>query len=113
MTVQTIEPGTKTAVVQPGETEASMLGRFVTLLTPLFAMLSGAIAAWVAERIPGVELDQAQVAAFMVVAATSALATAWKWLQGLQQHERLVAEGRARALKPASAPQATRARPLG
>jgi hypothetical protein len=101
------------AVVQPGETENSMIGRFVALLTPIFAVLAGAVAGWVAEKIPGVQLDQTQVAAFMVVASTSALTAAWKWLHGLQQHERLVADGKAKALQPGTAPKAADARVLG
>ena len=106
MTVQTNASSSDMAVVQPSETENSMIGRFVALLTPIFAVLAGAVAAWVAEKIPGVALDQTQIAAFMVVASTSALTAAWKWLHGLQQHERLVAEGKAKAIKPGNAPEA-------
>ena len=73
-------------------TEASLLPRFVTIITPFFAIAAGWIAAWVADH-TGIQLDQAQIAAFMVTAATSALVASWKWLSGWQQHERLVAQG--------------------
>ncbi|WP_187438083.1 hypothetical protein [Actinomadura decatromicini] len=33
--------------------------------------------------------------AFMVAGATAALGAGWKWLQGWQQHESYVAEGKA------------------
>ena len=106
MTLQANAPASEMAVVQPSETENSMIGRFVALLTPIFAALAGVLAGWVANMIPGVVLDQSQIAAFMVVVSTSALTAAWKWLHGLQQHERLVAEGKARAMKPGIAPEA-------
>jgi hypothetical protein len=103
--LQTDASALEAAVVQPGETENSIIGRFVALLTPVFALLAGAVAAWVAKKIPGADLDQAQVTAFMVVVSTSALTAAWKWLHGLQQHERLVAEGRAQAIRPGNPPE--------
>ena len=112
MTLQTTAPPSQMAVVQPSETENSLIGRFVALFTPIFAVVAGAIAAWVAQQIPGVALDQTQIVAFMVVASTSALTAAWKWLQGLQQHERLVAEGKAKAIKPGAAPEAVRTTPI-
>lgn len=73
-------------------TEASLLPRFVALLTPLFAIVSGTIANWVAQH-TGAHLDQGQMSAFMVTASTTALAASWKWLHGWQQHELLVAQG--------------------
>lgn len=74
------------------QTEASLLPRFVALLTPVFAILSGWAAAWVAQH-TGAKLDQTQVVSFMVAAGTAALGAAWKWLQGWQQHEQRVADG--------------------
>lgn len=73
-------------------TEASLLPRLVTLLTPLFAVGAGWVGSWVAQH-TGAELDQTQIVAFMVVAATCALGAALKWLHGWQQHEMLVARG--------------------
>lgn len=49
-------------------------------------------AAWVAGKTE-VQLDDVQISAFMVTVATSALASAWKWFTGWQQHELLVAHG--------------------
>lgn len=75
-----------------GASEASLLPRFVTLLTPLFAVAAGWIGSWVAQH-TGAQMDQTQVLAFMVVAASSAIGAALKWLHGWQQHEVLVAQG--------------------
>ncbi|MUN35445.1 hypothetical protein [Actinomadura litoris] len=83
------------------ETEASWLGRLVALFTPVFSVAAGWFAGLIAEIVPGAELDQTQLTTFMVAAMTAALATAWKWLQGWQQHERLVAEGKAVPVKSA------------
>jgi hypothetical protein len=74
-------------------TEASLLPRFVALLTPFFAIFAGAVAAYAAKHFSGVALDQTQVVAFMIAASSAALTAAWKWLQGWQQHEALVAAG--------------------
>jgi hypothetical protein len=85
--------------VQEGvETEDSWLPRIVAILTPFFAMAAGWLAAWVADH-TGVQLDQAQITAFMVAVALSALGASWKWLTGWQQHERLVAQGLAVPVK--------------
>jgi len=73
--------------------EASMLGRFVALLTPVFAIVAGWVAGLVAQVIPGAHLDQNQIVAFMAAAAVSVITAGWKWLQGWQQHEQLVAQG--------------------
>ncbi len=75
--------------------ETSLLGRFVALLTPVFVVAAAWVAGAVAQAVPGAHLDQTQLVTFMVAAATAALTAAWKWLQGWQQHERMVAEGKA------------------
>jgi hypothetical protein len=72
-----------------------MIARGVTLLTPVFAVAAGWLAGVVAKAVPGAHLDKNQVVTFMVAAATAALTAAWKWMQGWQQHERLVAAGQA------------------
>ena len=87
-------------------TEGSLAGRFVALLSPVFAIAAGWVAGRVATIVPGAHLDQTQIVSFMVVASTSALTAAWKWLQGWQQHERLVAQGQVAPRKAASAPAA-------
>lgn len=84
---------------QGPEGEASWLGRGVALFTPVFAVAAGWLAGVVAQVVPGAHLDESQVTAFMVAATTAALGAGWKWLQGWQQHERFVAEGKAAPLK--------------
>ena len=59
----------------------------------------------VAKAVPGVTLDRGQIVAFMVAVSTAALGSGWKWLQGWQQHELLVAEGKAAARKLPPAPK--------
>ena len=64
------------------------MNRIVVLLTPLFAALAGAAASWLAENFPGSpQIDETQLTALIVAAATSALAMAAKWLHGWQKHE--------------------------
>jgi hypothetical protein len=74
-------------------TEASLIGRFVAILTPVFAVAAGWFAGVIAQAVPGAHLDQNQIVAFMTAAAVSAITAGWKWLQGWQQHEALVAQG--------------------
>ncbi|WP_157610315.1 hypothetical protein [Spirillospora albida] len=81
------------------QSEGSWIGRGVALFTPVFAVASGWLAGLVAQVVPGAHLDESQVTAFMVAAMTAALGSGWKWLQGWQQHERLVAEGKAQPVK--------------
>jgi hypothetical protein len=77
----------------------------VALLTPFFALAAGWIAGVVAEIVPGVDLDEGQIVAFMIAVTTAVLGASWKWLQGWQQHERLVATTDAKPRKKASAPK--------
>jgi hypothetical protein len=100
-----LNPPLNAAVMPPpaaagNPTEASFIGRFVALLTPIFVIAAGTIAGYVAKHFSGVALDQTQIVALMIAAATAALSAAWKWLQGWQQHEQLVAAGMARPRKP-------------
>ncbi|HTU31463.1 MAG TPA: hypothetical protein VMF07_18880 [Solirubrobacteraceae bacterium] len=74
--------------------EAALIGRFVTIITPFFTLFAGWLAGVVAHAIPGLNLDRGQVVAFMVTASTATLTAAWKWLEGWQQHEQNVAEGK-------------------
>jgi hypothetical protein len=82
------------AVPSSAPTEASLISRFVAILTPVFAVAAGWLAGVIAQAVPGAHLDQNQVVAFMTAAAVSAIAAGWKWLQGWQQHEALVAQGK-------------------
>ena len=81
------------AVPSSAPTEASLIGRLVAILTPVFAVIAGWVAGLVAQAVPGAHLDQNQIVAFMTAAAVSAMTAGWKWLQGWQQHEALVAQG--------------------
>jgi len=81
------------AVPSSAPTEASLISRFVAILTPVFAVAAGWSAGVIAQAVPGAHLDQNQIVAFMTAAAVSAIAAGWKWLQGWQQHEALVAQG--------------------
>jgi hypothetical protein len=81
------------AVPSSAPTEASMISRFVAIFTPVFAVAAGWFAGVIAQAVPGAHLNQNQIVAFMTAAAVSALTAGWKWLQGWQQHEALVAQG--------------------
>ncbi len=81
-------------------TETSLIGRFVAILTPVFAIAAGWLAGVVAKAVPGAHLNQAEIVSFMVAASASVIAAAWKWLQGWQQHEQLVADGKAQPVNP-------------
>jgi hypothetical protein len=62
--------------------------RIVALLTPLvFAPLAGAIAAWVAENAPGVEVSASALEEIFIAGALIALAPAVQWLHGWQKYE--------------------------
>lgn len=81
------------------QAEGSLIGRFVAIITPFFALFSGWLAGVVAKAVPGVSLDKGQIVAFMVTVATATLTAAWKWLQGWQQHEQNVADGKSPPVK--------------
>ena len=81
------------AVPSSAPTEASMISRFVAIFIPVFAVAAGWFAGVIAQAVPGAHLDQNQIVAFMTAAAVSAITAGWKWLQGWQQHEALVAQG--------------------
>jgi hypothetical protein len=93
-------------------TEASLIGRFVAILTPVFAVAAGWFAGVIAQAVPGAHLDQNQIVAFMTAAAVSAITAGWKWLQGWQQHEELVARGMDAPVKAGPPAAATAAVPV-
>ncbi|HKG39810.1 MAG TPA: hypothetical protein VKB25_12530 [Conexibacter sp.] len=67
--------------------------RIVALLTPLvFAPLAGAVAAWLAEHFPGIEVDQESLQQIFIAGALVALVPATQWLHGWQKHEARQAE---------------------
>lgn len=85
-------------------TEGAITNRLVALLTPVFAAVAAGLAGWAAKHVPGVKLDQTQVVSFMISIVGICLTTSWKWLQGWQQHEMLVAQKFAAPIKPVVAP---------
>jgi len=93
-------PATPTAGATTAPTEASMIGRLVAIFTPVFAIAAGWFAGLIAQAVPGAHLDQNQIVAFMTAAAVSVISAGWKWLQGWQQHEALVAQGADVPVKP-------------
>jgi hypothetical protein len=67
--------------------------RIVAVLTPLvFAPLAGAVAAWIANNIPGAEISQARLREIFIGGALIALAAAAQWLRGWQKYEQRRAE---------------------
>lgn len=84
------------------------LNRIVALLTPLvFAPLAGAVAAWLAEHFPGIDVDQGDLQQIFIAGALIALAPAAQWLHGWQKHEARQAElERDLALASVAAPAA-------
>jgi hypothetical protein len=67
--------------------------RIVALLTPLvFAPLAGAIATWVADNLPGVQVPQSALQEVFIAGALIALAPAAQWLHGWQKWEQREAE---------------------
>ncbi len=93
-------------------TEASLIGRFVAILTPVFAVAAGWLAGVIAQAVPGAHLDKNQIVAFMTAAAVSAITAGWKWLQGWQQHEARVAQGLDAPVKAGPPAGATAAVPV-
>jgi hypothetical protein len=62
--------------------------RLVALLTPLvFAPLAGAIAAWLANHAPGVDVSPDDLQQIFIAGALIALAPAAQWLHGWQKYE--------------------------
>jgi hypothetical protein len=80
--------------------EGAIINRVVVLITPVLTALAAWLAALVARHVPGVTLDQTQVVSFMIAIVAVCLASSWKWLQGWQQHELLVAKGLEAPIKP-------------
>jgi hypothetical protein len=80
--------------------EGAIINRVVLLATPLITVAAAWLAGLVARHVPGIKLDQTQIVSFMIAIVAVCLAGAWKWLQGWQQHELLVAQKLAAPLKP-------------
>jgi hypothetical protein len=80
--------------------EGAITNRVVLLATPFLTVFAAWVAGLIARHVPGVKLDQTQIVSFMIAIVAVCLAGAWKWLQGWQQHELLVAQRLAAPLKP-------------
>jgi hypothetical protein len=93
-------PGVLPVVPVVPVSEGAIINRVVLLATPLITVAAAWLAGLVARHVPGVKLDQTQVVSFMIAIVAVCLAGAWKWLQGWQQHELLVAQKLAAPLKP-------------
>ena len=75
--------------------------RFVTILSPLFTALAGALVAWVAKNFPGgPQLDPLEVSGLFALGALGGISAVLKWLHGRAhyvqlhdtfQHERAIA----------------------
>jgi len=62
--------------------------RIVAVLTPLvFAPLSGAVATWIANNVPGAEISQRNLEEVFIGGALIGLAPAAQWLHGWQKYE--------------------------
>src|ERR1700743_2661189 len=92
-----------TATLSSVPTETSWIGRLVAIFTPVFAVFAGWFAGVIAQAVPGAHLDQNQIVAFMTAAAVAAITAGWKYLQGWQQHEALVAKGLGQPVKAGGA----------
>jgi hypothetical protein len=67
--------------------------RVVAVLTPLvFAPAAGAIAAWIANNIPGAEISARNLEEVFIGGALIGLAPAAQWLHGWQKYETRQAE---------------------
>jgi hypothetical protein len=67
--------------------------RVVAFLTPLvFAPAAGAVAAWIANNVPGAEIPASKLEEVFIGGALIALAPAAQWLHGWQKYEARKAE---------------------
>jgi hypothetical protein len=83
----------------PTISEGAVVNRVVLLAAPFITVGAAWVAAVIARHVPGVKLDQTQIVSFMIAIVAVCLAAAWKWLQGWQQHELLVAQRLAAPVK--------------
>ena len=83
----------------PTISEGAVINRVVLIAAPFITVAAAWVAAVIAHHVPGVQLDQTQIVSFMIAIVAVCLAAAWKWLQGWQQHELLVAQKLAAPVK--------------
>jgi hypothetical protein len=68
------------------------LNRVVALMTPLAAVAAGAVATWLAENFPGVDVSQGALEEIFIAGALVVVAPAAQWLHGWQKYETREAE---------------------
>jgi len=90
--------------VVPPVSEGAITNRIVVMVTPFLTIGAAWLSGVIARHVPGVKLDQTQVVSFMIAIVAVCLASAWKWLQGWQQHELLVAQKLAAPIKAVIVP---------
>jgi hypothetical protein len=83
----------------PTISEGAVINRVVLIAAPFITIAAAWVAAAIARHVPGVKLDQTQIVSFMIAIVAVCLAASWKWLQGWQQHELLVAQKLAAPVK--------------
>jgi hypothetical protein len=87
--------------------------RVVALLTPVCAMAAGAVATWLAENFPGVDVSQGALEEIFIAGALVVVAPAAQWLHGWQKWEAQEAEtARAVAVASAAPPELLAAPPI-
>jgi hypothetical protein len=88
--------------------------RVVALLTPVFATAGGAVATWLAENFPGVEVSQGALEEIFIAGAVVVLVPAAQWLHGWQKYEAQQAEAQKEiALATAAPPELLAIEPIG
>lgn len=79
--------------------------RIVAFCTPLvFAPAAGAIAAWLAQHFPGIDVPSSALEEIFIAGALIALAPALQWLHGWQKYEAREAEAAIAAERLDAAP---------
>jgi hypothetical protein len=61
--------------------------RIVVLLSPIFVSLSGLVAGFVADMLPGANLDETELTAAFVAGGLAAATAVYQWLKGWISHE--------------------------
>jgi hypothetical protein len=61
--------------------------RFVALITPVCALAAGWAATWLADNVPGLNVNADQLQAVFIAGAVAVLAPALQWLYGWQKYE--------------------------
>lgn len=87
--------------------DSQYIGRWVTLLQPLFVAAAGAIVTYVGTEVPGVNLDGTELAGLFAVGAAAAASAVYKWLDNRGKHEQALAASAGVAAAAAPGPPQT------